>query len=363
MCISPTLIKNPNYGATGYLSKVKDTHSQYIKVPCGVCPQCIASKQMKLIQRCQMMCFDYHPFYGTLTYNQESLPIWTFSNGVEVPFADFRDVTLMFKRIRKNNLFERSFKYMVCSEFGGKKKRPHFHFLLFVRKSSQDDFNTCITLEKRLFDLILLEWRRNYGSTRNPDYRPLCTFYRKFVHGRWSYNYDLQYVFRNSSRMVDDVSYYICKYMLKPSGYLQRLQQAMHLNLSPEEYRDSWLRIRSRCVWSKGFGCPKSRDVAGYIRKCIDLSLLHGSEFPMYFDNSGKSMPLSNYYKRFANLFPSEVALAFHDRHVIKSGCDDGYYESKPLSIDQINSLESKFEKNVDFVEKSREEFLDFSDF
>lgn len=360
MCVSPVLIKNPNYGKSGLYARTKDTSSLYIKVPCGYCPQCIASRQMKVVQRCIMMCLDYHPFFGTLTYNNDSLPIWTFSNGVSIPFADFRDLTLMFKRIRKNNEFERDFKYFAVSE-KGKKGRPHFHFLLFVRKSPGDDFNSCINLETRLSSLILSEWKRNYGTVRNPVYRPLCTYVKKLINGVWKYNFSLEYVFRNSSKSVDDVSYYVTKYMLKSDLRSVRLQQAMRLNLPEDEYNSAWLKVRPHSQWSKGFGAPDSPRVLSYLRRCISSCLLNGEEFPRFLSPAGKSMPLAGYYKSRGSILPVEDSLKFFENHLLNNpGVCDGYYSSDSLSESQINKLEYDFELRKKIVD-GRLNIFDFS--
>lgn len=360
MCIHPRLIKNPNYGAKGYLSKVKDTQSQYIRVPCGYCLECIRSRQSQVMQRALMMCFDYHPFFITLTYNPDSLPIWTFSNGRQVPFADIRDPQLMFKRIRKENLIERPIKWILCSELGTKKGRPHFHCLLFVRKLPCDDYNTCVTLESRLFKLILSQWKRNYGTSLAPDWRPLCTYVRKYFHGELKYNFDLVYVFRNSTRSIKDVSFYVTKYLLKPSDRAIKLQRALRLNLSEEEYNSSWNHIKPRCSWSKDFGLPKSPRVRKYLERCISQSLVSGSEFPQFFCDDGKSFPLARYYRSKGAIFPVETAMAFFERHLAAHpGAVDGTIDPDPRDLSELSRLYDH-QYMVGLFDSRRDDPMDF---
>lgn len=99
-----------------------------LRVPCGHCPECIANKQMQLVQRVQMESLSNYIFFATLTYNKDSLPHVLTSTGYDIPFADIRDLQNCFKRLRKSNAFTRSFRYFAVSELGSKKGRPHFMF-------------------------------------------------------------------------------------------------------------------------------------------------------------------------------------------------------------------------------------------
>lgn len=388
MCRHPVLIPNPNYSkgkftrinkpggkaslqvsesrlqSHGYLNKVKDTSSRYIYVGCGYCDQCIAIKQFSVVQRAQMMCLNYHPFYLTLTYNNASLPYWEFSNGKRVAYADFRDPQLMFKRIRKDGLIVRPFKWLLVSELGTKKGRPHFHALVFVRKHPGDDYNTCIDLQQKLYNLFLSQWKRNYSDDiKHPHWKPLCTYFRKFYNGEWHYNYDCQYVLTNDSRDVSRVGMYITKYMLKPSDRAVRLQRALKLNLTPEEYVEAWPKIKPRCSWSKDFGSPKFKNVREYLEKCVNASISSGSEFPFYFSPAdGKSMVLSRYYRTDSRVLPVDKALAFFENHVKSKNVDDGRYELEVSDIVQRAEGERRLKKIRNFVENFHQDPLDFED-
>lgn len=125
MCVSPVRIKNPNYHIYNAGTKYKDTECAYINVPCGVCCECVAVRQMSYIQRLQMEELKNHLFFCTLTYNTESLPLHRCSNGHVIRYADVSDVQKMFKRLRKSNAFGRPFRYFAVSELGTKKGRPH----------------------------------------------------------------------------------------------------------------------------------------------------------------------------------------------------------------------------------------------
>ena len=250
MCLHPLLIPNPNRGKTypkGDPRNLYDCTSQYIYVPCGYCPQCIAVKQMYIVQRVQMESLENHLFFATLTYNQESLPRITTSTGYSIPYADISDIQNCFKRLRKSGAFSRPFRYFAVTERGSTYGRPHAHCLFFLPKYEGDSFLDCLNLESILFDALLAEWRRNYGSTRVPAYRPLCTYYRKFIGGKLSATYDLHYAVPSASDAgLASVAFYVCKYMLKPSTKEVRLQQALHLNLPDDEYETVWKTVRNR---------------------------------------------------------------------------------------------------------------------
>ena len=150
MCVSPTIIPNPNYGNTSRMAVFKDTVSKFIKVPCGVCSDCLHMKQSDIVQRCMTESLSGYPFFATLTYNDESLPVHVCSDGRKIRYADRLDVVDMIKRIRNDNLFGRPFRYLAVSELGSKRARPHFHLLFFVQKQSDDTVYTPLNLEKKL---------------------------------------------------------------------------------------------------------------------------------------------------------------------------------------------------------------------
>ena len=75
MCISPIRIRNPNLGYNGPNAQYKDCQSLYINVPCGVCPECVANRQMQMVQRIQVEALVNHLFFCTLTYNNKMMPM------------------------------------------------------------------------------------------------------------------------------------------------------------------------------------------------------------------------------------------------------------------------------------------------
>lgn len=358
MCVSPNLIPNPNYGLKNKFSFMKDTVSKYLKVPCGVCSECVHVKQLSLVQRCIMESQFGYPFYCTLTYNNDSLPVLTTSDGFNIRYPLMSDVTNMIKRLRNDNAFGRPFRYFCVSELGSKRARPHFHLIWFLKKYDSDSVYTPVNLEKLLFNTILSYWCRNYGSRRNPDYRPLLTYVSKFVCGKLKSTYDLHYVVPSPlTGDSADVGFYVTKYMLKPSSKAQRLQQALKLNLSEDEYEDVWKTVKPRWISSLnfGFGCYglqarkmsysdrldylSTTDSFKYVRSCIDRSLVSQDRPKFYDPDSGRSLPLSRYWKSFGNLFSSDDAVSFYykdpDRRDDNVTIDDRSMSEKLLSIEK----------------------------
>lgn len=329
MCVSPVRIRNPNFGCTAELVvNTTDTKSRYINVPCGVCCECIARKQSDLVQRVRVLSLDHYIFFFTLTYNNQSLPSVCCSNGVSVPYADHHDIINMFKRIRKGDLFGCSFKYFVVSE-RGKKGRPHFHGLIFIEKRPTDDKLLPAVLEKRLYSVVFREWRRNYGSTRYPDYKPLFTYKQRYLAGVLYRNFDLHYVVNHTTEKGDtDVAFYVTKYLLKPSVKEQRLQQALSLNLDPDEYKVIWQLVRSKSSKSLNFGNSTEHEVS-FVKSQILDSNTDSNGF--HFKNpDGSLAPLPRFYRRYVS--PEDA---------LKSVAARG----GPFSINERTDIENSLEK------------------
>lgn len=205
-------------------------------------------------------------------------------------------------------------------------------------------------MEKLLFDQVLLEWRRNYGSRKFPDYRPLCTYFRRFVRGKLRTNYDLHYV--NPSLTAEgcsDVAFYVTKYMMKPSDRQVRLQQALHLNLDEVEYEHVWCKVRPRTFASLGlgvngeltpFGVEPDYDIVKYVRSCVKSS--KGSESsPRFFNpQTGSSFPLSRYYRSKSYCYDVSDEEYFFNRQDRIDGVavDDRSFTQKVLSVDRHKS-------------------------
>lgn len=360
MCISPVLIRNPNDSHNGtyfgkmiyerYSKEVSEgkrlpfDDSPYIYVPCGHCPQCVATKQMYILQRFQMETLESYVFFATLTYDDVHLPVCDV-NDFSIPYANFKYFTDMVKRIRRKNMFGRPFSYFAVSERGTEKGRPHHHALFFLPKFSTDNCYTPFNLESQLYDVLFNQWALNVGSKWHPVYEPLFTFHAIVKDGKVFKNFDLHYVQPLQGYVQQEsVCFYVMKYMLKDSKRERSLQQALKLNLSPEDYNMYWNVLKSRCQFSKHFGLGQTDDsipsdiVYSHLRNGIDSTPVN-SPF-LYFNDvvSGKCLPLARYYRENANI------IKYDDLFRVQRNLPKEFFYSS-LPEDFINYSKSRFEQ------------------
>lgn len=103
----------------------------YQPVPCGKCYECrrrlVHSWAFRIMEE-EKRCVTSN--FITLTYDTTNVPV-TRSGRLSVYK---RDVQLFFKRLRKAHTKSGEvspIKYFLCSEYGGRTKRPHYHIVLF----------------------------------------------------------------------------------------------------------------------------------------------------------------------------------------------------------------------------------------
>lgn len=346
-CLTPYVKENPNYGKgdIGY-NFLKDCTSRYINIPCGYCPDCIAVKQMYLVQRIQMESLYNHIFFGTLTYDNEHLPVLSVGD-YDIRYACADDLVLTLKRLRKDNAFGVPFRYFFVSELGTKKGRPHFHILILVKKGFKDTLADCLNLEKVIYSKLMEYWSVNIGTRKNPVYIPRFTYVRKLIRGKYFCNYDLHYVNPAlTSNGTSDVAFYVLKYMLKYNDRTTKLQQALRLNLSPEDYETVWSIVKPARQCSLGFGLnlwdstPDPR-IIKYLRDCVKRTP-NGSSYPFFYSPiNGLSFPLCPYYRNRGDIYSLSDALRL--------------YEHREEKFSDFNLMNAKkkfqdYEKNSDFT-------------
>lgn len=288
MCIAPITIKNPYYrlGSKG-LNYLHNTHDSHIQVPCGHCSQCVALRQSFFLQRVQMESLRSDLFFFTLTYDNKHLPRIKIGE-YDLPYPDISHVQKMFKRVRK--IYHLPISYIVVSEYGCSKHRPHFHGILAIPK--QKIISNYHPEEVNLFNVVKDNWSTNVGTNRKPIYEPLFTFVNNYF-GR---NYDLHYIEPQIGH-DNDVSFYVSKYITKYDSYITKLIRKIKLDtsLSVEETKDLTSKITPRLLISKNFGDRRYPSISKYILDNLDRN----KDIPSFFDiYTGKQMLLAPYYRK-----------------------------------------------------------------
>lgn len=367
MCLSPVPVDNLNRDflvKRTFLAPYLDTVSSKILVPCGYCAVCLQLKQQYLVQRVQMESLDNIILYGMLSYNPETLPVMDV-NGYKIKYADIRHFQDMIRLIRKNDNLP-DFRYFACTERGGRRHRPHFHFMIFYPKSAiSDDYGLINSwhlqhLQAVFHPFFLERWRHNIGSRKFPIWKPNCNYIQR----GFKRNYDLQVV-DTVSKDCSDSAFYITKYSTKFDDYEDRLKSAIRLNTSEAEFKDIWQKLRSKYLMSKGFGNWKSPLVKEHILKGIDYSLNNKDCFyPVYFSPySGMQFPLCRYYRK--KFMTADQELVFRQRLLDASptGVISDAQISEPLTPDQVVRKIDAFEYTKDQIRRRDQDIHQGFDF
>lgn len=101
----------------------KDAQPYRAVVKCGKCLECFRQQSYEWAFRIVHECSKYERnAFVTLTYNDEHLP--------ESGSVSRREVQLFMKRFRKA-VSPLKVRFFACGEYGKKKKRPHYHVIIF----------------------------------------------------------------------------------------------------------------------------------------------------------------------------------------------------------------------------------------
>lgn len=132
-----------------------------VPVNCGQCHACRINRtsQWTLRMLYELGCWDKASFV-TLTYNDENLPL---DRGLHL--SDFQK----FKDNLRYNSDNRKFRYYHCGEYGDRKKRPHYHVILygfdsFDKEDREIVYESWHKCESFFFDQL----PRNYMKSKSP---------------------------------------------------------------------------------------------------------------------------------------------------------------------------------------------------
>lgn len=335
MCISPITINNPYYGLghiglNKYLHRCKESK---IQVPCGNCPQCLANKQAALIQRAQLMHMDHHAFFQTLTYDEDHIP-FLIINGYKHKYCMKSDIQNYFKRLRKEDVFGRPFKYMCVAERGSQGHRPHFHIIYFIPKESSDNEFFLINMESRLYMKLFHMWARNVGTNRNPIYDELSK-YKVSADGSRTYDFHACVPKGNG---FEDIAFYITKYCLKYDDYTNKLRSALYCNLPESEFIRYWKILRPFVLISKYFGSV--RPEYGRTNKMLDKSKLL-SDNKLHYEHVRKCVSSSVDHFTFSSPISSFRSPLCH------------YLAKDSVTLDDVKRMPLPDDQPIRYIEKN----------
>lgn len=163
MCYTPLTLRNPRKNPIAGLDPEKLT------VPCGHCPQCRMTRTNDWYVRSYYEWLEAKKYGGftqsiTLTYASEHLPTvpCRLTDGSTRLFPCFsrRHFQLLMKRLNKwfTSLGVR-YSYIISSEYGDEKHRPHYHILFNVKSD--------LLRPSEFVDVVREEW--NYGHIYTTD--------------------------------------------------------------------------------------------------------------------------------------------------------------------------------------------------
>lgn len=182
-----------------------------------------------------------------------------------IPYADIHHLQLLFKRMRDNNSIGRPFRYIAVTERGKQRARPHVHIMFFIPKHEGDTVATCNSLNEALRDMLLHYWSTNVGTRKNPVYERNFTLRERWIGNKLYRNFDCHYVNPVlTTNGVNDVTYYVTKYMFKESKREEELRKMLFKYLVTRDgetgeidytlFYQTWDLVKSRVVSSKGLG-------------------------------------------------------------------------------------------------------------
>lgn len=105
-----------------------------IPIPCGYCAECKLAKARDMATRAYMesLCHQQSCFV-TLTYKPKDLPTYSpHDTHIEIKTGNLikKDMQLFFKRLIKKYP-NQNIRRIYCGEYGPKKKRPHYHCIIY----------------------------------------------------------------------------------------------------------------------------------------------------------------------------------------------------------------------------------------
>lgn len=157
-------------------------------LPCKRCIYCVKSRRSVWALRAELEAgYHFESSFWTLTYDRRHIP----ENG-ELRKEDYQKFfkrlrTYLYRKVDKNI----KLKYMIAGEYGGKKGRCHFHFILFGWKPPDLILYNKLRYSIYVSDIAEKLWGNGYvkiGVTVNAETAGyILKYIKKFDSTKWNY--------------------------------------------------------------------------------------------------------------------------------------------------------------------------------
>lgn len=265
MCKNPIKVKNPRLKAGTF---IKGVDKEFLVVPCGHCEECNSQRTKDLEFRAyyeylRTKSLSGFTIFNTFTYSEENIPR---SGGFG--FFCKRDLQLFLKRLRKrlsDDMYnvDGNLRYLITSEYGEERNRPHYHPLFFV---------TIPNITPQEFDAYCTDCWHNLGTPYTNE-TVIGFTDRKDV----------------ALRVVNSIHgiKYICKYIFKGCEVVKAIKEQPWTDFSHFVY-DMCSNSKGKLLWKtlKDYQLPKIWH--SYICSRPELSFLQ--LMPFYLQSKGLGM-------------------------------------------------------------------------
>lgn len=187
-----------------YCTELQNMYPDAIKIPCGKCRACRASKCRMWADRMTLeLDHSKSAVFLTLTYDDKHVPLRVNpTSGESALTLNKRDLTLFFKRLRKA-FPEVEIRYYACGEYGKNgTHRPHYHIILYPFKLNDFQFKTKI-------------FNRHTREYEDYEARLDCRGYNELGYLYYSSNYLEDLIWKNGFVWLTEVSWNACAYVAR----------------------------------------------------------------------------------------------------------------------------------------------------
>lgn len=342
----------------------------FYEVPCGKCALCRDKKvsDWKCRAMCETAVSKHVPFFVTLTYRNEELPI----DGVNK-----YDVQCFLKRLRSYlsyHGYDEPIRYFAVGEYGKQKGRPHYHLIIW--HTPCDSTHDMLKLMEQCWDKgfcyvvacnqykvgYVMKYMRkecNQPSGKNP------VFYlasRNKAIGLQYLEDNLQYFLDNPSmsfQVYDKFNNEVSKFGL-PQYFVRKIYPTL-CNIIPKEIRDSYARFcEIRNSLKKLAGYYMRDDIRWFLLtdKFCFLPSYNWSQMKFVKDISDTDRLIDEWYRLEKILINYQLPSNLYellDRQIVRKELVRQYIESHPYTTENRSADLFKIKNSIIRQERRQE--------